>query len=638
MSVMILLIGIICLPFAGAFFALFLSQLEESIAAGGKTQDWLIFIIIFIPELILSLVLLRHLYSDFSYSIEWLPGLSFGLRLNKVSAFFVCLTAILSTAFAFFSISYMKFDRHHTSYWFFSLMILSSMMLVYLSSNLLWLFGGFEIASISAFFAISHWHRKVSDKGEEAILASNRFFLSSFFGDLLLLITLGLLAYSFGTSNITEIITNWSYPPAKLLLPTSKDTRLLINTLLVISCLIKTAQLPLFMWPLRTGVKKNDLTTAPLSSAVFLLINSIGLGGIFLLTTFFPILATNSLEMATNEVIFSSVPFQILGWSVIVSMFFVLLMIFRSANLKRILIGAVMGQIGFTLIGLSSGLELGFVGAFFHLLVAMPASFAVIISFGMVIESLRMDNITKLSGLHSQLKIVSIFSLLAIFCFSGVFPSGVFFSRDMIFESLIRSSITGSKILLGLSYLYWILLSFIMFKTYVQIFFGEEFEDFAIRSTSIISCIVCGSVLLFSFLAGFGVLFYGTPTPRFFTGLLEKQYNLEYVMFPFSNWVTPFILIGLLPLIFIGVYSLYKEPTQNWEEKIFNTKKGIIFHNILINGLYIEDGLEVFVKKPAPIISKIFSGVKMKSPIINIFLIVFSIIILFGLMIFLGGN
>ena len=119
MNTIVLLALEIFIPLGGSLLALFLSQLQDNIKAQGKTRDWMLFILIFLPTAIISFFLLPYIHDQVSYSLSWLPGLQLGIRLNEIVTVFVCIISNLSALVALYSIIFMADDSRRTSFWFF---------------------------------------------------------------------------------------------------------------------------------------------------------------------------------------------------------------------------------------------------------------------------------------------------------------------------------------------------------------------------------------------------------------------------------------------------------------------------------------------------------------------------------------
>ena len=165
----------IFIPLGGALLALFLGQLQDNISAQGKTRDWMLFILIFLPTAIISFFLLPYIHDQVSYSLTWLPGVILGVRLNEIATVFVCIVSNLSALIALYSIVFMADDSRKSNYWFFYLLTQGFMTLGIFASNLFLMFISFEIVTIGTFFLISHWHKKSGEEGEKASKAAIRF-------------------------------------------------------------------------------------------------------------------------------------------------------------------------------------------------------------------------------------------------------------------------------------------------------------------------------------------------------------------------------------------------------------------------------------------------------------------------------
>jgi ech hydrogenase subunit A len=306
MSGLLLAALLVIIPAVGALIGLLLSQLEDSVAFEGKTRDWLLFIFIFLPTAIISIVLLTHLRSGSSFSITWLPGIEIGLHLSRPSIIFACVIANFSALIALYSISFMSFDRYRTQYWFFYQLTIAAMMMGIFSNNLFWLFGGFEVASIGAFFLISHWHRKSGEEGQKAGTAAIRYLIISICGDIFLLIGFGLILVAFNTSLIGELFNKWVAEPVNIIGKSSTATRTIITFFIVFGALIKSAQIPILLWPLSGKSKDYDLAKSPITVAAFLVAITAGNIGLFILSVFQPIFSSTLTEVGTGVPIFSS--------------------------------------------------------------------------------------------------------------------------------------------------------------------------------------------------------------------------------------------------------------------------------------------------------------------------------------------
>ncbi len=638
MSGLLLVALLIIIPLVGAFIGLVLSQLEDAIAAEGRTRDWILFIIIFIPQAIISFILLKYLHADYTYGIFWLPGLELGIRLSETSIIFACIISNFSALLALYSISFMNYDRYRSQYWFFYQITLAATMMGVFSNNIFWLFAGFEIASLCAFFLISHYHRKSGDEGEKAGNAAIKYLIISIIGDFFLLIGFGFIMVSFDTSIISELIAKWIFPPVKIIGGSSSSTRLLIKVFIVIGSLIKSAQIPILIWPLSGKQNDHDLSKSPLSVSAFLLSVTIGNFGLYILGLLYPIFSRGGYEYGTNIGIFSQTPFIIIGWFSVISLIVIIGMIFTSDNINRVIIGASLAQISFSLIGFSSGNKLGFSSAIIHLLLSIPSSIALYIVFGMIIESLRIRSISRVSGLKGEYPTLYYIGFIAILALSGIFPSSIYFSKDMILKSLIISSIPSSIAILILTIICSILLIIAITKSFMKLFHGEVNDEYSMRSLKKQS-LVSGSIsLIWAIFAGIFILLIGYPTPSFISGLLDTPYFVSYDSPIFSSWIASPLTLILCAGAFIGTYFVYRDGRGKIIDRFRNLSITKFTKRAFENGLYIDKIYDLIIFQPIGFLSKLFAWTRIKAPYASVIGAILALVIMISVMSFMGGN
>ncbi len=627
----------ILLPFIGALLALFLSQLEDYVTAEGKTRSWILVIFILIPTAIISLLLLWQMHLHLSQYFLWLPNLYLGIRINELSVGFACLISALSALLGLYSINYLSGDRNQTNYWFFFLITEGGMLFAIFSNNLLWMFLGFAIASLGGFFLISHWRNKSGEEGEKVGKAAMRFFIFNFVGDILLIIGIGFIGKAFNTLDFENLMNAWIRTPKTIIGGTSGNTRLLIEIFIVLGALIKSAQFPLLLWSLSGEKNDADLAKAPLPISSFLISATLGNIGIYIICVFFPMFSNKGLEVHFETELFNSIPFIIIGWAAIITMVTCLVVIFTSKNINRIMIGTSLFQVSLTFLALSAGNELGYLATIYHLILGSAASVALTIIFGMVIESLRIKQITRVSGLRKRFPALQILGFISILSYVGMFPFSTYFSRDMIFESLRTSVVPSSIALLILAMVATIVLIFAVGKSLMKILFGETNEEYSVRPISIQSMISEGLILLWSCFAGFILIIVDTPTPRFFRGLLLKDLDLGYDFPIFSNWAISMIMLLIIPLVLVGTFFAYRDGIGKIFTPIRNFKGTKMVMSVIEHGLYLEKINDYLILKPFSFLSNYFTWTRLKAPGGIILWAILSFVILVSIL-FAGGR
>ncbi len=629
---------LIIIPAFGTLFGLFLSRLEDSIAAEGKTRDWLLFIFIFLPSAIISFIMIGQIHQLANYPLNWLPGLSIGIRTTELAVVFACIVACLSALLALFSIAYMRYDRNRSRYWFFFQLTLSAMMVAIFSNNLFWLFGGVEVASISAFFLISHWHQKSGEEGEKTSKAAIRFLIMSVFSDIFLLLGFSFLMFSFKTSDLYFLSLNWFNEPARLIIGSSNTTRLLIKILIVFGSLIKSAQFPLLLWTLSGKEKDNDLAKAPLPAAIYLISVIIGNLGLYIISILYPLFSTIGFESETGLELFHNSPFIIMGWFAIATLIIIAGYILTTNNLNRVVIGIATAQVSFSFLGLSASSDLGLTAAIFQLLTSTPICVAIALIFGQVIDSLRIKDISRIKGFKGHSPFLYWMGILSIVSFAGIFPTSTYFSKDMLFEALNSSSIPSSIGLVILTLIMNLVFIFALVKTFLKIFHGEMSDQYSTRPLRFES--VIGTVLAVGWAinSGLVLLFYGFPSSHMTGGILGTRIELPYDSPIFSNWILSPIVLILSLAILIGTFSLYYDGKGSILERINKSKFTSFFRLAFDNGLYIDNIYEFIIFQPINFLSKFLTWIRIKAPFISIIWAILSVILLVSIFILIGGG
>ena len=639
MNSMILLALEIIIPLAGSLFALFLSQLEDNFAAQGKTRDWLLFILVFLPTAIISFFLLPYIHDQVSFTLTWLPGLQLGIRLNEISAAFICIVSNVSALIALCSIIFMSDDSRRTSYWFFYLMIQAFMLLGILANNLFLMFVSFEVVTICAFFLISHWHRKSGEEGEKASKAAIRFMIINAIADILFVIGFGILIYTFGTYKIDELFTIWGNQPLHIVGGTSSTTRILIEVFVTLGIIIKSAQFPLLFWPISGKNPDADLAKAPLPVSMYLSTVITFNIGLYILSIFFPIFQSGGLEPVTNIPIRSNVPFLLIGWFAIITIIYTTRLTLTSKNLTRIVLSAVLTQLSFSFLGFSAGNQLGYVAAINHLIIAIPTMIATFLIFGIIMNSLKLKEISRIGGLKQKYPILFGLGIIAMLTYSGIFPTSLYFSKDMIFKALLTSNIPSSLFILIIGFIAVLISIFALGKSFMKMFFGSmNDEEYLVRPIKIPSYIAMGVTLLWGIIAGILFLLIGYPDPKFIAGLLHKQVVLDYAAPIFSDWSLSIIGLILPVAILVGTFFAYKDGLGKIFDKFRNWKPVVLFKKFYENGMYIDLAYQSAFLWTFSSLGKMTSSTRIRSLFAGIMWAVFSVVLLISILYLVGGT
>lgn len=181
-----------------------------------------------------------------SWSTTWLPDVlpgggdvSFALRLDGLSLFFVLLALLIGAAVFAYSTRYLhRTTDHHgdgvMSFYVLMTAFMASVVLLFLAEDVTLLFIGWELVSLASFFLISRSGRT----GEPGAM---RTLLLTFTGGLALLVALGLAVAATGTTAVSGIVASDVWGQDAVLTGT-------VAALVALAGFSKAAQFPFHAW------------------------------------------------------------------------------------------------------------------------------------------------------------------------------------------------------------------------------------------------------------------------------------------------------------------------------------------------------------------------------------------------------
>lgn len=117
-------------------------------------------------------------------------------------------------------------------------------------------------------------------------------------------------------------------------------------------------------------------------------------------------------------------------------------------NIKRLMAYSSIGHIGYALIGLATGTELGVQGVLIYMAVYLfmnIGTFAIILS--MKVQGRMVENISDLAGLHNTHKLLAFSLMIFMFSMAGIPPLAGFMSKFFIFKAAVDSGLYSLAII-----------------------------------------------------------------------------------------------------------------------------------------------------------------------------------------------
>ncbi len=412
------------------------------------------------------------LYTFPVFSNSNLPQTAFSdmILVGGYASFFSVLFLMIALFSIFIAKPYLEKEQYHFGEYYVLILIATIGMLVLgAAADLITIFLGIEIMSVS-FYVLAGYYRTKLSSNESAL----KYFLLGAFATGFLLYGIALIYGTSGTTNLLRIVT--MYPQVFF------DPLHIIGWgLILIGFAFKVAAVPFHMWV------PDVYEGAPTSVTAFM-----STGG--KAAAFASFIITFSVPMSMHDERLTMVLAVLAAGSMIIGNWFGL----AQTNLKRMLAYSSIAHAGYMIIGIASGIPLGQQGIAFYL---VSYAFTNLGAFG-IIAMLEKENGTNVNyenyaGLGKRKPALA--ALLAIFMFSltGIPPFAGFVGKYYLFASAVQSKLTWLAILGVITSLFS---TYYYLRIIVYMYFREATDnsEIVLPRLTFITVIVCGiGILLF---------------------------------------------------------------------------------------------------------------------------------------------
>jgi formate hydrogenlyase subunit 3/multisubunit Na+/H+ antiporter MnhD subunit len=138
-------------------------------------------------------------------------------------------------------------------------------------------------------------------------------------------------------------------------------------------------------------------------------------------------------------------------------------------DIKRIIAYSTVSQIGFILLGLSSGNKLAAVGGLLYILMHGLAKGGLFLCAGIIEQNTKTKDIREMGGLITKMPITAVAFLACAFSVMGIPPFGGFFSKYMV----IAGAASADKPYIAITFIVGAILTVIyLFRLFALVFLG----------------------------------------------------------------------------------------------------------------------------------------------------------------------
>jgi NADH-quinone oxidoreductase subunit M len=410
-----ILTAIILLPFIGALVTVGYSLLPNKRETNYK---W-IALGFSVVDFALSLFLIRGIGADtkdfrFVEDVLWIGsiGAHYHVGVDGISLWLVLLTTLLMPI-AILS-SWTSIQKRQLSYYMFLLLLLSAMVGVFISLDLLLFYLFFEASLLPMFFLIGIWG------GERKIYAAVKFFIYTMVGSLLMLVGIIALYYLYGTFDYATILAAMN--DGKLL---GERTEFWLFLAFAFAFCIKVPLFPLHTW------LPDAHTEAPTAGSVILAGVLLKMGTYGLLRFNLGLFPVMSRKFAPLMITLA-----------IIGIIYGALVAMVQPDVKRLVAYSSVSHMGFVVLGLFSFTEFGMQGALYQMLNHGVSTGALFLFVGFIYERRHTRLISEFGGLATPMPWFS-----TLFVIASLSSIGLPFLNGFVGEFLIMlGSWTSSAI------------------------------------------------------------------------------------------------------------------------------------------------------------------------------------------------
>jgi len=394
---------IITILFSGALLAFLINKIAPKISG----------IIAFITVVSVSFLFFTevNLGDTFQITIGEIP-MQFGV--TPYTYIFAIIVLGLGSLASLYSIGYMKYQERLGYFYSNFILTLAGMVGIIFSQDFISFFIFWEIMTWSSYLLVIY-------NGYNSRRIGMKYMIFSTIGAYAMLTAIVSIKAYYGTYNIAEAIQSGAF---------NFSEHLFIPILLLVGFTVKAALMPLHVWAPNAYSKSPMSFTSIFSGAM----SKMGILGIGLVLA-----SAYSFSESENANYITALRYA-LGWLGGITAVMATIYALIQTDAKKLLAYSSVAQLGYIIVGLSTGTELGVMAALFLAIVHGIFKGALFMVVGAVERQVGTTDMTKISGLIRKMPFTFFTALVSIIALAGVPPLGGFVGKWMLYEALITES------------------------------------------------------------------------------------------------------------------------------------------------------------------------------------------------------
>ena len=506
---------------------------------------------------------------------DWISAgnisIPFAFLIDQLSIIMLLVITGVGSLIHLYSIGYMHHEKDHSRYFSYLNLFVFFMLLLVMGNNFVVMFAGWEGVGLCSYLLIGFWF-----KNQEYNNAAKKAFVMNRIGDLGFLLGMFLIYIHFGSFGFQSVFGQVSQ------MPSGDVTVTAIALLLFIGATGKSAQIPLYTW-------LPDAMAGPTPVSALIHAATMVTAGIYM------VIRSNVLYTL------SPVAMEVMAVVGLATALFAATIGLKQNDIKKVLAYSTVSQLGFMFVALGVG---AFDTALFHVVTHAFFKALLFLGAGSVIHAMSGEqDIRRMGGLRSNLKITHITFLAGTLAIAGLPPFAGFFSKDEI----LAKTWEHSPVMFVLLAITSLITAVYMFRLYFLVFHGEfrgtsEQRAHLHESTSTITIPLIILAVL-STIGGFmgmpevfGTDHYFNDFLRPVTGILPGSHHVSHAF----EWGLMLTFTLLISIIIYSVYTYYIRK-RNLPEGEAVEPGG--FQKLLSEKYYVDELYNAVITRPLDRIS-----------------------------------
>ena len=370
--------------------------------------------------------------------------IGFGVLVDPLAVVLANVVAVISFVIMVYCVGYMRDDPARTRFWMWMNGFIGSMLLLVLSSDLLFVFVGWKLVGVCSYGLIGFYYRDqrqywiggpAPDPFVRPSEACVKALVVTGLGDMLMLGGLLLVYLYAGTLNVLELYA--TAPTWMAAMAASPGMVILVTLLLLAGPLGKSAQFPFHEW-LPEAMAGPGPVSALIHAATMVK------SGVYLVARLVPLFYYGYWVAGIGE---AGWFFVLTAWVGAFTAFLAATQGLVALELKKVLAYSTVSQIGYMLLGLGAAglapglLAAGYTAGVFHLVSHALFKACLFLCAGTVIHAVHSFYLSDMGGLRAALPRTWLFMLAGALALAGVPPLPGFWSKDAVLLATVDASL-----------------------------------------------------------------------------------------------------------------------------------------------------------------------------------------------------